>query len=272
MPQRFFPVPNADAYVGDFSAQNLLDGSDVLVRVVCRVPADFDSLTSLNVVFVPAGTGNMRYSLATDFGGICVGETYNVHTDSIAANDVAVAINELECIDISAGVTGVAAGDVIGVEFVRHGSHVNDTVGASVFLLGVVLDYSTEEPPEPYVPPIVPGGGLYPVKFPPQFELPPVYPRRRVETTGIGIIHIRRPVTTDVLVDALVRVPIIEFVPRPVSAIVYESVSLGEVAYIVHRIDELVLLRGYAFSSLQLFEHYEALKDLLHSKDDGDKR
>ncbi len=144
MPQKFFPVPNADAFVGDFAAQNLLDGSDVLVRIICRVPADFLSLNDINVVFVPAGTGNMRHDVATDFGEACNDEAYNAHSDGIVAADLAVTTDELECIGVSAGVTGVAAGDVIGVEFTRYGSHVNDTVGASVFLLGVVLDYDNE--------------------------------------------------------------------------------------------------------------------------------
>lgn len=265
MPQKFFPVPNADAYVGDFAAQNLLDGSDVLVRIICRVPADFDSLNDISAVLVPGGTGNMRHDVATDFGEACNDEAYNTHSDSIAAADLAVTIDELECIDISAGVTGVAAGDVIGVEFTRYGSHVNDTVGASVFLLGVILDYEGEEPPvPPYVPPLVPGGGLYPVVFPPQFELPFVSPLRKVEVTGIVVIHIVRPLSVEVFIEGVVR--------GKISEMVYGVVSVGEFAYKVHRIKEEVTLRGYTFSALQLLEAYEGVKRELERLKNGGRK
>ena len=121
-----------------------------------------------------------------------------------------------------------------------------------------------EEPPEPTVPPVDTGGGLYPVVYPPQFELPFVPPRRKVETTGIATIQIRR------LVKAAEAV-IVGVIRRPIFETVYESVSVGAFTHVVRRIKEEVLLKGYAFSGLQLLDAYESLKRELERLKKGEE-
>lgn len=136
----FEKVPDPDANVGTHPAMRLVDGQDVTVRIEFLVPHDFSAIHTAEIIVVPAATGNLRRSVATNFGGC--GEDYNVHTDSIAAGEVAVTVNDVECLDISAALTGLAAGDYVGVEFTRHASHANDTVDADVYLLGLRFRYT----------------------------------------------------------------------------------------------------------------------------------
>lgn len=135
----FYPEPNGN--IGTHATLVLTDGVDVAGRFELLIPMGFQELVRAQVVVVPGGTSNMRRSVSTNFGKICADETYNIHTDGIAAGEVAVTINELECIDISAALTGIAIGDIIGVEFTRAGSHANDTVNADCYLLGFRLQY-----------------------------------------------------------------------------------------------------------------------------------
>ena len=65
-------------------------------------------------------------------------------SEAIAAGEVAVTGTQVEGIDIAAAFVGVGAlgpGDIVGVAFTRHGDHVNDTVDADCYLLGIRMRY-----------------------------------------------------------------------------------------------------------------------------------
>ena len=133
----FIPAPNPDSYYGTYAAVRLTDGVDVLVRMTIRAPYSIVSVGTAVALVIPAGTGNLRRSVATNFS-TCA-EDYQTHTDSIAAGEEAVTTDEIECLDISDALTGLAAGDFVGVEFTRHGSHANDTVNADCYFLGILV-------------------------------------------------------------------------------------------------------------------------------------
>jgi len=125
--------------VGDFVSVVLADAADVTVRFNLRVPSDFHELVRARVVVVPLGTGNMRRGVETDFGACS--EVYNTHTDSIAAGQVAVTVNQLTCLDVNDAFTGIAAGDHVGVAFTRYGSNALDTVDANVHVVDFWMQY-----------------------------------------------------------------------------------------------------------------------------------
>ena len=132
----FVFVSDPDGNIGTHPAVVLTDGVDITVRFQIHIPMEFQELVRAQVIIVPGGTGNLRRNASTNFFKICAGEVYNVHTDALAAGEVAVTINVGECLDISGALDGIALGDLIGVEFTREGSHANDTVNANCYFLG----------------------------------------------------------------------------------------------------------------------------------------
>jgi len=141
LPEIYIPFPEPDGNIGTHPALVLTDGSDITGRFEVLIPMDFTELVTAEVIIVPGGTGNLRRSVSTNWGKICSGENYNTSTDSIAAGEVVVTISDLACIDIADAFTGIAAGDSVGVEFTREGSHANDTVNADCYLIGFRLQY-----------------------------------------------------------------------------------------------------------------------------------
>jgi hypothetical protein len=141
LPEVTVVVSDPDGNIGRHAAIVLTDGVDVTSRFEIKIPSDFQELVRARIILVPGGTGNLRRSVNTEFGKICADEAYNTHTDSIAAGEVAVTLNELECIDVAAAFTGIAQNDLVGLEFTRHGSHANDTVNANCYLLAFNMQY-----------------------------------------------------------------------------------------------------------------------------------
>lgn len=134
-------VMDPNGVIGTHPAVVLTDGVEVVARFEFKIPDEFQALVRARVILVPGGTGNLRRSASTDWGKICSGENYNTNTDSIAAGEVAVTINRLECIDVSAALTGIDFKDLVGFAFTRHGDHANDTVNADCYLLALNLQY-----------------------------------------------------------------------------------------------------------------------------------
>jgi hypothetical protein len=144
LPFIFIPVPNPNTNIGTHPATQLTDGLAVVDRIELYIPIEFQELVRAEAILVPGGSGNLRRSVATNWGMIGSGEVYNSDVGAIAAGEVAVTMNHLEFIDISAAFTGVAPvsqGDSVGIEFTRHGNHANDTVNADCYLLGVRIQY-----------------------------------------------------------------------------------------------------------------------------------
>lgn len=141
LPEIFAIVPNPDAQLGTHMVVTLTDGEELDVGFEFLVPADFQELVRAQVFIVAGGTGNLRRSVATNWGKVCASQVYNVDTDTIAEGVIAVTINEIECFDISAALTGLAAQDLVGVDFIRHGDDVTDTVAADCYCLGFRIQY-----------------------------------------------------------------------------------------------------------------------------------
>ena len=119
----------------------LVDSQDDVVYFSVPIPTDFVTLTKAAVVLVPGGTGNMRVGATSTYGA--AGELMATHGDLISLADVAVTIDLVTERSMSAMLTLLAAGDRLGLKFSREGTHANDTVGASVFVLGLLLEYQT---------------------------------------------------------------------------------------------------------------------------------
>lgn len=141
LPEIVVQVPNPSTNIGAHPAEQLTDGLAVTSRFGFQVPAAFVELVRAYVVIVPGGTGNLRRSVATDYGKVCT-EVYNTHSEALADDtSVAVTINILECIDVSGALTGILANDKVGLAFTRHGENALDTVNANCWLLEFRAQY-----------------------------------------------------------------------------------------------------------------------------------
>ena len=134
---QFFPAVAPDSYKGTYPAVMMTDGADTTLYQLFIIPDDITTINNAVVMVIPEGTGNLRWQCATN-GAQC-GEDFETNTDAIGADVTAVTTDEIECIDISDAFTGFTAGDVVGIQFIRIGSHVDDTVDADVFYLGILI-------------------------------------------------------------------------------------------------------------------------------------
>ena len=139
---QFFPAVDPDSHKGAYAAVTLTDGIDVTVYQTFMIPDDITTITNAVVMIITEGVGNMRWQCDTA-AATCT-EDFETHTDAIAATDTPVGTygDEVECIDISAALTDATGGDVVGIQWIRLGSHANDTVDADVYYLGILIQGS----------------------------------------------------------------------------------------------------------------------------------
>lgn len=143
----FYPAPDPDDYKGTYASMLLLNDQVVVVRQTFYLPANYITVDgwSVDVIVIPDATGNLRWGVATNFAEVCNDEDYQTHTDSIALGQSAVTADEIECLDITGGLTGALAGDLVGIEFTRDSVDALDTVNDQVHYIGVIL----RAPPAP---------------------------------------------------------------------------------------------------------------------------
>lgn len=141
--EEFYPPVESDAYVGQHFGAQMLDNMDTIVGFEFTVPNDYHTLDSVYVMVVQtaAAAPNMVWSATTDFALACSTENYDVNQDATGLQTSQVLQNDVVCLDVSDALTGIAAEDLVGMEFLRDGDNVADTVGSTVFCLGLRLRY-----------------------------------------------------------------------------------------------------------------------------------
>ena len=126
---------------GDHNTLEFQDAVDASTNFNVHIPYDFRELTSAYIIVISLCTGGtvVRWSAQGSFGGC--DELHNTVTNAIAASNSTLAANTLECLDLSDAFIDVAAGDNVGITFTRVGSHIDDTLGATLHLVSFVLRY-----------------------------------------------------------------------------------------------------------------------------------
>lgn len=105
-------------------------------RMSFKVPSNFLALTHCKVIGIVAGSGTIDWTAETNFAA--AGEVYTTHSDSATADGLAVTNLEIEEVDISAALTGIAADDYVGIDFLIDA--MDTTTKYSV--LGIVFKYT----------------------------------------------------------------------------------------------------------------------------------
>lgn len=129
-----------EQFLGDHAVDEMPDNLLSKLYFTIPVPSDFDSLVSLDIVLVLAiaGGNNLRWSALSDYGA--AGEGVGIHDGAIGGTTTGLATGYIE-IDVSALVASLAAGDYLGVVFLREGADVLDTLGGTLYMLGLKLEY-----------------------------------------------------------------------------------------------------------------------------------
>ena len=109
-----------NATIADFATCTAADTG--AMRFNIYVPADFTTLTSAGVVVIPDATETVQWDVATDFGAI--GEHYATNSGSLTNSTLAVTDSYLAELDVSGALTGLAAGDNVGLNFTSNTNHI----------------------------------------------------------------------------------------------------------------------------------------------------
>ena len=136
----FFPAPDPDDYKGTYASALLADNVVTLVRQTFYLPNNYvDGTWSIDIIVISDATGNLRWGVSTNFAEVCANEDYQTHTDSIALGQSAVTADEIECLDITGGLSGALAGDLVGIEFTRDAVDALDNLNDEVHYIGVIV-------------------------------------------------------------------------------------------------------------------------------------
>lgn len=113
--------------------------TDDRFNVTFTMPSDFSSVSKFVVIIISDDTGDLRHSALSEFSAD--GEDYQANTDSIAAATRAMTANQMDEIDLTAALTGLAADDHVGMQFDRVGTNAADTI-VTLNVLGFYLEWS----------------------------------------------------------------------------------------------------------------------------------
>lgn len=127
-------------------AEGAADLDEPVAYFNMKVPDDFVSFGSVKAVWAAVGTGNMRWRLEAAYAAH--GEGVVTHSDSPAHGETAIAVIATWYAQEPANpliLASLAAGDYIGIEVWRNGTHANDTIDTEVKLLGLLFTYTAEQ-------------------------------------------------------------------------------------------------------------------------------
>lgn len=105
------------------------------------VPSDFESSLTVSVVAIAAGTGNAVISAEGGYGTI--GEELSTHGYSVQGTAVSFAANLLTTV-CQANLSDAAADDIVSCMFARDGPDVDDTLGTTLGVVGILAQYTAD--------------------------------------------------------------------------------------------------------------------------------
>lgn len=109
-----YPVNNTPSTgVGGFTTTQITSTQSVAFNF--KTPDDFSTLTECVVVMIPDATETIQWDVTTNFAAS--GEAYTTNSDSITNGQASATASQIIEADMSAALTGLAAGDYIGMIF-----------------------------------------------------------------------------------------------------------------------------------------------------------
>ena len=132
---------------GDYPAVSCADGATDYVLFSWCVPADWVSISAVEIIFTQTiGFGAFRWSADTDYGA--VGASHQTHSESHTATTTNVlAANITQSISLAAmSPYGSAAdGDYCGLKYTRIGADSADTCFGAQIIFGAKVTYNANQ-------------------------------------------------------------------------------------------------------------------------------
>lgn len=141
-----FYTNGAPSNYGRIGAVSCQDGQTREIYFVLQVPKDFLTFTTVKLIWVsPPAAGNMYMRWRAD--NPACGEASSTNREDKAYGTVATGgAGIINCSEGPAGQTlalaNAAIDDILGIEFSRDATHVNDTLNDTVSVLGLEFTYS----------------------------------------------------------------------------------------------------------------------------------
>lgn len=134
-----------EATKGYYGTLQLPDAAHSNAYFAGIVPDDFVSITHVHYVVIGSGTGNLICWLR----GACAASGEAFDGDDYQSTQKTFALTSgllTELPDCAAECfPNIAAGDYLGFSIYRDGTDANDTVGATVHVIGVLIEYTGEQ-------------------------------------------------------------------------------------------------------------------------------
>ena len=122
-----------------YASSLLANNEDDYAYFTVAIPTGFTAITKAVIALIPLATGNLRLYAWTRFAAN--GEAYDKHGATIAEASIAVTAGEIKEYDISSALSGLLAGDYLGVFFTRSGSNILDRSEGDLHVLGLLIEY-----------------------------------------------------------------------------------------------------------------------------------
>ncbi len=106
-----------------------------------RVPEDFVSGMTVKAIIITPVSGNIQQQNDANHGA--AGENYNNHSVTYGPSADALTADQL-AETASMSLTNAATGDNVSLMYTRDGGHASDTLGASAWFLGWLVEYTAD--------------------------------------------------------------------------------------------------------------------------------
>lgn len=135
------------SYYDYYSVITIDDETTSKIHHTFKVPDDFVSFVSVKAVWgATVAAGNMRWGFYTNYAA--AGEDWTTHADSPGLGETATGGVKILNVQEPANpltLVNLAAGDYVGVDFVREGGHEDDTLDTTVKFIGILFTYMAEQ-------------------------------------------------------------------------------------------------------------------------------
>ena len=130
-----------------YGSRELDDGNLEFVAWTLKVPEDYVSTPSVYAVWIcGAAAGNMYWKFQIDW--VAADEAVGANTsDPGYGVDATAGVNTINVDPPPLALTwaGLATGDYLAIRMTRDAGHINDTIDADVWLLGIVFSYTARQ-------------------------------------------------------------------------------------------------------------------------------
>lgn len=135
--QLFVPVSDGSDYPNPILYHDaaLINAAGEFAIVSFRIPHDYNSLVTLQLIIYPQATDTMRFDYSFIYGSI--GQAINTHSEQLEDNDIVCVQNELKALDMSAVPTALTVGDYVGFRTICDGANT-----PNAYVLGILFRYS----------------------------------------------------------------------------------------------------------------------------------